>query len=503
LPESRSSGILLHITSLPSRFGIGDLGPEAYRFVDFLARTGQRIWQILPLGPAGYGGSPYSSLSTFAGNPLLISPERLRDRHLLQKDEIAAPPDFPTDHVDFEAATTYKRDLLTKAFARFEADGSAADERRFAAFREHNAHWLEDYALYMTLKEAHGDTAWTDWGDDLALRDAEALERARDQHERTIRRHVFWQYLFDRQWADLRDYCHSQDVQLFGDLPIYVADDSADVWANQELFYLDDDGQPTVVSGVPPDDFSDTGQRWGNPIYRWDLMRERNYAWWTRRFAHMLDRVDLVRIDHFRGFAAYWEIPAEDETAENGQWVDGPGADFFTTLHDKLGDLPVVAEDLGLITPDVVALREQFDFPGMAVLQFAFENGPSSDYLPHNYDRNLVAYTGTHDNNTTRGWWTSAELSASARTFAREYLALDGDTHPDIHWRCIRMLMASVANRAIFPLQDLLGLGAEARMNDPGNGSDNWKWRFQPGALTDDVAERLTTLTQVYGRAPD
>ena len=503
MSSSRSSGILLHITSLPSRFGIGDLGPAAYRFADFLSRTGQRIWQILPLGPAGYGGSPYSSPSTFAGNPLMISPDRLIERGLLRDEDLDALPDFPAKRVDYGAVSSYKRDLLTQAFERFDADAGAADERRFGAFCERNAEWLTDYALYMALKEAHGNAAWMDWPDALALRDSNALVQAREQHACAIRRHTFWQYLFDRQWSDLRAYCHQNDIQFFGDVPIYVAEDSADVWANQDLFHLDEHGRPTVVSGVPPDDFSETGQRWGNPLYRWDRMHERDYAWWTRRFARTLDQVDIVRIDHFRGFAAYWEIPADEETAENGRWVDGPGAELFTTLERHLGDLPVVAEDLGLITRDVIALRDRFDFPGMAVLHFAFGNGPSSGYLPHNYRRNLVAYTGTHDNNTTRGWWSSSALSASARAYAREYMALDGDRPSDIHWRCIRVLMGSVADRAIFPLQDVLGLGAEARMNDPGNGGNNWTWRYVRGALTDAVAERLATLTQVYGRAAD
>ena len=344
--------------------------------------------------------------------------------------------------------------------------------------------------------------AWTDWPDPLTLRESDVLAGARDEHARALHKHKLWQYWFDRQWTALRDYCHHHGIQLFGDLPIYVAEDSADVWANQSLFYLDESGRPTVVSGVPPDDFSDTGQRWGNPLYRWDVMRDRNYAWWRRRLAHILDRVDLVRIDHFRGLAAYWEIPADEDTAVNGRWVDGPGADLFSTLQDALGTLPVVAEDLGLITSDVVALREQFDFPGMAVLHFAFGDGPSSDYLPHNYRRTLVAYTGTHDNNTTCGWWGGDALSPSERTFAEQYLGLARDAAPPVHWQCIRMLMASVADRTIIPLQDVLGLGAEARMNNPGDGGDNWTWRVAPNALTDDVAEHLATLTRVDGRAP-
>lgn len=493
---------MLHITSLPSSYGIGDLGPAAHRFADFLDRTGQRIWQILPLGPVGYGASPYSSTSTFAGNPLLISPDRLVEDGWLAQQAVDAAPGFPAERVDYEAVTRFKLQLLCTAYERFEADASDDDQHRFEAFCTQNADWLDDYALYAALKEIHGQSAWMDWPDALALRNDHALQEARQTHARTIRKHTFWQYLFNRQWTDLRAYCARRNLQLFGDLPIYVAEDSADVWANQDLFELDEHGRPTVVAGVPPDDYSDTGQRWGNPLYRWDVMADRDYAWWRRRVAHILERVDVVRVDHFRGFASYWEIPANEPTAEDGRWVDGPADDLFHALQDEIGVLPVVAEDLGLITPEVTALRDRFDFPGMAVLHFAFGDGPSSDYLPHNYQPNTVAYTGTHDNNTTLGWWHGNALSPSARQFARDYLNLpDGDA-PNVHWQCIRFLMASVANRTIVPLQDVLGLGGEARMNDPGGGTDNWSWRYAAGALTDDLADRLATLTHVYGRSP-
>jgi 4-alpha-glucanotransferase len=503
LLSSRSSGILLHITSLPSRYGIGDLGPSAHRFVDFLSRTEQRIWQILPLGPVGYGASPYSSTSTFAGNPLFISPDRLVDDGWLSQETVEGAPDFPAGRVDYDAVTRFKRQLLRSAFERFETDASEDDVHRFDAFCTRNDTWLDDYALYATLKEVHDQSAWMDWPSPLALRDAEALDEARGEHARTVRKHKFWQYLFNRQWTDLHEYCARRDIRLFGDVPIYVAEDSADVWANQDLFQLDENGRPTVVAGVPPDDYSDTGQRWGNPLYRWDVMADRDYAWWRRRVAHILERVDFVRVDHFRGFASYWEIPAHESTAENGRWVDGPADDLFHALRDEIGTLPVVAEDLGLITPDVTALRDRFDFPGMAVLHFAFGNGPSSSYLPHNYRPNTVAYTGTHDNNTTHGWWNGDTLSPSARQFARDYLNLPPDEDPEMHWQCIRFLMASVADRVIVPLQDVLGLGGGARMNNPGGGTDNWSWRYTDGALTDDIADRLTTLTRVYGRALD
>ena len=499
---TRASGLLLHITSLPSRYGIGDLGPAAYNFADFLADTHQRIWQMLPIGPVGYGASPYSSPSTFAGNPLFISPERLCDQHLLNKDELAPLADLPDGHVDYDRLIPRKRDVLTRAFDRFEAGEGTIDEDEFLAFCEAEADWLDDYALYMALKWGHDEAPWTAWPAPLRRRDPDALEAARHEYARAIRKHRFWQFLFDRQWNALHNYCQNQDIRLFGDVPIYVAHDSADVWANQSLFHLDEDGQATQVAGVPPDLFSETGQRWGNPIYRWDRMRERNYRWWTRRIEHTLRRVDLVRVDHFRGFAAYWSIPAEEETAVAGEWVDGPGADLFNTLQHELGELPIVAEDLGIITPDVVELRDRFDFPGMVVLQFAFGNGPDSDYLPHNYRRNAVAYTGTHDNNTFRGWWNSDKLPEEDREFARSYLGLNERVRGSVHWMGIRAMMASVADRAVFPLQDVLGLDAEARMNTPGSGSENWRWRYKSHMLTDTLATHLADLTYLYGRAP-
>jgi 4-alpha-glucanotransferase len=366
-------------------------------------------------------------------------------------------------------------------------------------FRDDHADWLDDYALYAALKDAHDGAPWTDWNDALVHRDPDALARAREEHATAIRRHVFWQYLFQRQWSAVQAYCHARDIRIFGDLPIYVAPDSADVWANQELFYLDDAGAPTKVAGVPPDYFSPKGQRWGNPIYRWDRMRENDYAWWTRRMKRTLDRVDLVRLDHFRGFEAFWEIPAEEETAINGEWTDGPGTDIFDVLGDELGDLPVVAEDLGVITDEVRALRDELGFPGMAVLQFAFENDPSNPFLPHNYRRNLVAYTGTHDNNTIRGWW-AEEAAGKDRAYAREYLELDR-CGGGIHDRCLQVLLASVADRVVTPMQDLLGLGAEARMNVPGEPGGNWTWRYTPDQLDETALDRLRTLTETYGRA--
>ena len=499
MDSRRVSGLLLHITSLPSAYGIGDLGPAAYRFADRLAAMGQGLWQVLPIGPVGHGASPYSSLSTFAGNPLLISPEPLCEIGLLNNDDLAPLTDLPADHVDYAQLVPRKRALLETAFDRFDADGGTTDRTAFERFRSEQADWLDDYTLYAALKDAHDGAAWVDWDDAYALRDTDALEEARQTLDRERRMHAFWQHLFYRQWSALRAYCHTREIRLFGDLPIYVAHDSADVWAHQDLFHLDASGAPTVVAGVPPDAFSPTGQRWGTPIYDWDRMQDRGYRWWTRRMQHVLDRVDLVRLDHFRGFEAYWEIPAAEETAIHGEWVEGPGADLFETLADTLGDIPVVAEDLGVITDEVVALRDRFDFPGMAVLQFAFDGDPSSPYLPHNFTRNLVAYTGTHDNTTMRGWW-NEDLSGSTRRFARDYL----DLHPpdaEIHSRSLRALLGSVANRVVTPLQDVLGLGAEARMNVPAEPEGNWTWRVTPDQVTDAATEHLTTLTRTFGRS--
>jgi 4-alpha-glucanotransferase len=497
----RASGILLHVTSLPSLYGIGDLGPSAYSFADFLTRTDQQIWQVLPLGPVGYGASPYSSLSTFAGNPLLISPEPLLERGLLEDADLAPLRALPDDHVDYPRLVPRKETVLETAFAHFDAHASPADRAAFERFRQANAHWLADYTLYAALKDAHDGAAWYDWKPPLAQRNPEALDRARATHADRRRMHAFWQYLFDQQWSALQAYCHARNIRLFGDLPIYVAPDSADVWANQSLFRLDEHGEPTVVAGVPPDAFATEGQRWGNPIYDWARMQERDYQWWTRRMAHTLNRVDLVRLDHFRGFEAYWEIPASSETAATGEWVEGPGADLFAALEAEIDDLAVVAEDLGVITDDVIALRDRFDFPGMAVLQFAFDGDADSPYLPHNYTRNLVAYTGTHDNNTMVGWWENDNRPADTRRFARNYLALSSSETP-LHERALRALMGSVARRVVTPLQDVLGLGAEARMNVPGQSQGNWTWRFTPDQITNSAEERLATLTRVYGRAP-
>ncbi len=501
----RSSGTLLHVSSLPGSYGIGDLGPTAYEFADFLSESGQRFWQVLPLVPTGHGNSPYSSPSTFAGNPLFVSPEILVAEGLLDEVDLADTPPFPAERVEFGVVIPYKGALLARAFDRFRRGESDVEESAFERFRLANAHWLSDYALFMSLKSAFDESAWIQWPRPLASRDPSALERAKDEHRIAVQRHEFAQFLFFRQWTQLRHYCNEREVRLFGDLPIYVAHDSADVWAHRDLFYLDESGRSTVVAGVPPDYFSETGQRWGNPIYRWDLMRERGFTWWTRRFENMFSLVDLVRLDHFRAFAGYWEIPASEETAIHGRWVKGPGASLFQTIEDALGPLPLVAEDLGMITPDVTELMQAFGFPGMAVLQFAFGDEADHAFLPHNYGPNLVAYTGTHDNDTFLGWWKAMEKNGAgagprATSFARAYLGL-GERGGDVQWSGIRALMASAANVVISPLQDVLGLGSDARMNVPGKSHGNWSWRYRRDQLTPESRTKLKTLTAIYGRS--
>ena len=491
---SRSSGLLLHVTSLPGPFGIGDFGPSAARFIDTLAEAGQSMWQVLPLTPVGHGHSPYASPSTFAGNPLLISPERLADAGWLEASDLAEVPDFSTARVDFDRVIPFKERVLRRAFERARQTGFPPAYR---AFCTREAYWLEDYVLFTALRAHYGGVPWTEWPAPLARRNAEALDAARRAHADALERHRFAQFVFAEQWDALRAYAHERGVQVFGDLPIYVAHDSADVWAAPHLFHLDPDGLPTAVAGVPPDYFSATGQRWGNPLYRWDRMRAHGYAWWTARLARTLALVDLVRLDHFRGFEAFWAVPADEETAVNGQWVEGPGADLFRAFERAIGTpLPLVAEDLGLITPAVRALMAEFDLPGMVVLQFAFGD-PESEYLPHHYQRALAGYTGTHDNDTVVGWWDG--LADEDRAFARRYLGLDWSSEP-IHWAAVRAVMASVVERAVFPLQDVLGLGGEARMNVPGQESGNWAWRFAWDAVDDDTVARLRGLTETYGR---
>ncbi|HEV8254796.1 MAG TPA: 4-alpha-glucanotransferase [Vicinamibacteria bacterium] len=505
MASRRKSGILLHPTSLPGPFGIGDLGPEAHGFVDFLAAAGQRLWQVLPLGPTGFGDSPYQSFSAFAGNPLLISPQRLVQDGLIDEAELK-PPAFAPDAVDYGAVIEFKLPLLERAFRRFKEHAAPAARRAFAAFRRRQAGWLDDYALFAALKEAHGGAAWNEWEEEIALRRPAALARWRERASAAVEARQFWQYHFFRQWAALKRRAARAGVEVMGDVPIFVAQDSADVWAHPELFQLGEDGTPAAVAGVPPDYFSETGQLWGNPLYRWDVMAETGYRWWIDRLRAILDVVDVVRLDHFRGFESYWAVPAGEETAINGRWVKGPGDALFDALRNALGRLPIVAENLGVITPEVEALRERFSLPGMAVLQFAFGGGDAdSDFLPHNYTRDRVVYTGTHDNDTTVGWWMAGagdttrtdDQAERERAFAKKYLATDGW---EIHWAFIRAALASVADLAIVPLQDVLGQGSEARMNLPARAEGNWRWRFRSGALTPEIRDRLRELAVIYGR---
>lgn len=503
----RGSGILLHVTSLPSRYGIGDLGPCAYDFADFLAAARQKWWQVLPLNPTGYADSPYQCFSAFAGNPLLLSLERLRDSGLLQSSDLVVPA-FREDSVEYGAVIHFKLKVLWQAAQIFFADASHRDRSAFDSFCESNAAWLDDYALFMALKDEHGGVMWTLWDEALRRRDSHALAEKTRKLSAKLNAFKYWQFEFFRQWQALKKYCADRAIRFMGDLPIYVAHDSADVWAHPELFHLDEHGSPTVVSGVPPDYFSATGQLWGNPIYRWDLMAAHGYTWWIDRFRGALALCDRVRLDHFRGFEAYWEIPAGSPTAVHGKWVKGPGEPLLLALQNAFGALPIVAENLGVITPEVENLRHKFGLPGMSLLQFAFGKDPQGpSFRPHNYARDLVAYTGGHDNDTTVGWWSSSGAADSTRTpedvreehaFARAYLGLR--EHDEIQWAMIRAVLASVADTAIIPLQDVLGLGSEARMNLPGTVSGNWKWRFRSEMLTGALSARLRSLTTMYDR---
>jgi 4-alpha-glucanotransferase len=502
----RSSGVLLHPTSLPGRFGIGDLGPEALRFLDFLGAAGQRLWQVLPLGPTGYGDSPYQCFSAFAGNPLLISLERLVSDGWLSDDETG--PAWPPGDVDFPSVIAHRRALWPRLLERFDRAASPAMRDRVAAFARAHASWLEDFTLFMAVKAAHGDVAWTAWEPSIARREPAAVDRWRRDQAPAIREHTLTQFLFFDQWNAIREACRTRGIATMGDVPIFVAHDSADVWARPDVFRLGPDGRPTVVAGVPPDYFSATGQLWGNPHYRWDALAGDGYGWWVERFRAVLALVDRVRIDHFRGFVGSWAVPGDADTAMHGEWVPGPGAELFEAVQAAFAGapLPFVAENLGVITVEVEALRERFGFPGMAILQFAFGTDPQApDFKPHNYPKNRVAYTGTHDNDTTIGWWTGgvghstrseADLAAE-REFACRYLASDGR---EMHWAFIRAVLASTADTAIVPAQDLLGLGSEARMNQPGTLGGNWRWRLRPGALDDRIASRLALLTSTYER---
>ncbi len=502
----RRSGVLLHPTSLPGPHGAGDLGAAAHRFVTWLGQAGQRIWQVLPLGPTGYGDSPYQALSSRAGNPLLVSLEVLRNEGWLSEADLAGAPAAPPDAAALHEALVWKRARLARAAVAFRSRGSAEGKADLEDFRAREASWLDDLALFAVLKEAHGGLPWTEWLEPLARRDPQALEAARARHGEAIEAEVFTQWCFSRQWEALRARCRALDIALVGDVPIYVAHDSVEVWSRPDLFDLDARGEPRSVSGVPPDYFSATGQRWGNPLYAWDRLALEGYGFWIGRVKGTLATVDRIRLDHFRGFEAYWRIPASCPTAVEGAWVPGPGAALFEALERALGPLPFIAENLGVITPEVEALRRRFGFPGMAILQFAFGNDPQAPtFRPHNFSRDLVAYTGTHDNDTSMAWWeggaegsvrSAADVEAE-KAFARDYLGTDGR---EMNWVMIRALLASVADTVVFPMQDLLGLGNAARMNRPSTLGGNWRWRVREEAVSPALASRLARLTRIYDR---
>ncbi len=497
----RRSGVLLHPTSLPGRFGIGDLGDAAYRFVDFLAAAGQAYWQMLPLGATGYADSPYQTLSAFAGNSMLISPEKLVEAGHLSEADLGEVPVFPADRVDFGSVIRYKTDLLDRAFINFRADATAGQRDAFARFCDEQAFWLDEFALFMALKEAHGLRPWHEWRSEVATRQPEALAYWRESLSDRIENQKYRQWQFFEQWLAVKRYANERAIRIIGDIPIFVSMDSADVWANPHLFHFDDHLRPTVVSGVPPDYFSATGQLWGHPLYRWEVMAQNGYAWWIARFRMAFTQADVMRIDHFRGFYNYWAVPAGEETAINGRWSYGPGADLFHAVTTTLGEMPIIAEDLGDFDDEsragVNALQAEFGYPGMKVLQFAFGSGPTDPFLPHNFTRDCMVYTGTHDNDTIVGWYQVTSTEAE-RAYACKYLGGDGS---DIAWDMIRLAWASVAHTAITTAQDLLSLGHEARMNTPATiGRPNWCWRLVAGALTDEVAARLRELTAIYGR---
>jgi len=493
----RSSGILFHPTSLPGKYGIGTLGKEAYAFIDFLKKSRQKLWQIFPLGPTGYGDSPYQSFSSFAGNPYLIDFDLLIEAHLLSEEDLRDV--FFGDneeYIDYGAIYNQKYPLLRKAYENFKSSDNHEMRENLEHFKRENASWLNDYSLYISLKNHFNGLPWNEWAHDIKNREHGAMEHYKNELADDIEYHNFIQFLFFKQWGDVKRYANENGIKIIGDIPIFVAADSSDAWANPEIFLFDEERKPVKVAGVPPDYFSATGQLWGNPLYNWQKLKETNYSWWVERVRANLSTCDIIRIDHFRGFEAYWAVPYGDDTAINGQWEPGPGIDLFNAIKSQLGELPIIAEDLGLMTQGVIDLREATGFPGMKILGFAFDSGEENDYLPHTYTKNCVVYTGTHDNDTLIGWFQKAK--EEDRQFARDYLNSRSDD--EIHWDAIRGAWSSVANMAISPVQDFLGLGSEARINTPGVAAGNWQWRLRHGVLTDELAERIAKLTKVYSR---
>lgn len=493
----RSSGILLHPTSLPGKYGIGTLGYEAHKFIDFLKKSNQKLWQIFPLGPTGYGDSPYQSFSSFAGNPYLIDFDILISDGLLQNEDFenifwGENPEY----IDYGVIYNQKFPLLKKAYDSFKSGNFNHLEEEFTGFKEKNNSWLEDYSLFISLKNHFNGLPWIQWPEDIKLRKSSALESYKKELSDETEFQKFIQFLFFKQWYEIKKYAEENNVKIIGDIPIFVAADSADTWANPEIFLFDDELNPVKVAGVPPDYFSETGQLWGNPLYNWEKLKETDYKWWIERIKTNLSLYDIIRIDHFRGFEAYWAVPFGDETAQNGTWQKGPGIDLFNAIKKELGDLPIIAEDLGHLTEEVITLREDTGFPGMKILGFAFDSNEENDYLPHTYIKNCVVYTGTHDNDTLIGWFEKA--NESDRNFTREYLNIAD--HSEINWAILKGAWRSVASIAIAPVQDFLGLGSEARINTPGVASGNWQWRLKDGLLTDELAQRIGRITKIYGR---
>jgi len=498
MPFPRSCGILLHPTSFPSRYGIGDLGREAYQLVDFLVESGQQLWQILPLGPTGYGNSPYMSFSALAGNPLLLSPDILLEKGLLTPEDIQDIPQFPLDKVDFEKVITWKMPILRQAARNFNQNTNTFKYRQFEGFCHGNSFWLDDYALFMAILDTQGGKPWTEWPDELRNRDWNALKQITFQLAEEIFIQKFLQFEFLQQWTDLRRYTNELNISIIGDIPIYVAHNSADVWANPQLFRLNSQtGQPEEMAGVPPDYFSATGQLWGNPIYNWEQLQETNFEWWVRRVKGTLALVDIIRIDHFRGLESYWSVPGGETTAVNGCWIKAPGLALFNKIREKLGVLPIMAEDLGEIDQNVIDLRDHFQFPGMNILHFAFGSDSQNPYLPFNINHNSVVYTGTHDNNTTVGWYYD-NTSEYGQKHLSEYIG--AHSSHGVAWDLIRLALSSVSNQAIIPLQDIFSLGSDARMNTPGLAEGNWGWRYRAEALNSEYSTRLRDMVMIYGR---
>ena len=493
----RSAGILLHPTSLPGKYGIGDLGNDAFHFVDFLYQAGQKLWQVFPLGPTGYGDSPYQCFSAFAGNPLLISPDKLFECGLLNKDDVIIPENINPHKIDYGKIINFKTELLKKAYKNFKNDNCGLD-KEFNAFSEKEDFWLNDYSLFMAAKVFHQNKLWTQWENDLAAYKKKSLKIWRSKLADEINYHKFIQFLFFKQWLELKDYANKKNIKIIGDVPIFIAYDSADLWANRNLFTVDKNGNLESVAGVPPDYFSPTGQLWGNPLYKWEEMEKDDFLWWRNRIKSTLNTVDIIRIDHFRGFDEYWAVPGNAKTAEHGKWIKAPGEKLFSSLLKHLGTLPVIAEDLGLITKSVVHLRDKFNFPGMKILQFAFGTGMERKFLPHNYVKNSVVYTGSHDNDTTRAYFEKEKNNNNdIYRHAQKYLDYYGD---DLTFKLIKTAYASVADLAIIPMQDVLNLGGEARMNFPGKLGGNWAWRFTWEQLNDNLAETYNQLVALYER---